>query len=66
MASCGIVVRPSGSKTGLTSTSVQEIGTYKNQYTKYTQYLYTFAALKTVFTELEISGPIPSPGIIDT
>lgn len=28
--------------------------------------LFTFAAWKTVLTEFEISGPIPSPGIKET
>lgn len=27
------------------------------------KFIFTLAALKTSFTELEISGPIPSPGI---
>lgn len=47
-----MVVCPVGRRTGLTSTSTHEIG--------------TCAALKTVFTASEISGPIPSPGISAT
>lgn len=31
MASCGMVVVPFGNKMGLTSTSIQEIGTFKRQ-----------------------------------
>lgn len=52
IASSGILVLPSGPFTGVTLTSSHSIG--------------TLAAPKTVLTALDISGPIPSPGMSET
>lgn len=49
IAACGIPKRPSGLRTGVTSTDSHSIG--------------TLATAKIFCTAAEISGPIPSPGI---